>query len=289
MSTAIKLRGDTTENWTLNSSVILAVREIAVDTDLNRFKIGNGTSTWAQLNFMDKSLEDALGLKANLANPTFTGKVVVPIPNGDTSATQAARHGTLDDRVPEPNSLTLNRYLRSNDDGTSHWSADVAPLASPTFTGTVSGITSSMVGLGNVTNESKSTMFTNPTLTQNITEVLVGTVTSVGSTTITGTGTNFLSFKSGDIFTQIGGPTITFTINTITDDLTLNATANVTSYSGMVGTIARTGPQSVDIIKVNGTRGLEILTEVFADNTAAAALAIGTIYRTSTGVLMIKY
>lgn len=40
-----------------------------------------------------------------------------------------------------------------------------APLASPTFTGTVSGITASMVGLGNVTNESKATMFTNPTFT----------------------------------------------------------------------------------------------------------------------------
>ena len=37
--------------------------------------------------------------------------------------------------------------------------------ASPTFTGTVSGITSTMVGLGNVTNESKATMFTDPTFT----------------------------------------------------------------------------------------------------------------------------
>ncbi len=40
-----------------------------------------------------------------------------------------------------------------------------APSNSPTFTGTVSGITSAMVGLGNVTNESKATMFTNAALT----------------------------------------------------------------------------------------------------------------------------
>jgi len=40
-----------------------------------------------------------------------------------------------------------------------------ANLASPTFTGTVSGITATMVGLGNVTNESKATMFTSATLT----------------------------------------------------------------------------------------------------------------------------
>jgi hypothetical protein len=35
----------------------------------------------------------------------------------------------------------------------------------PTFTGTVSGVTANMVGLGNVTNESKATMFSNAALT----------------------------------------------------------------------------------------------------------------------------
>ena len=44
----------------------------------------------------------------------------------------------------------------------------------PTFTGTVSGVTATMVGLGNVTNESKATMFTNPTFT--------GTVSGVSKT-----------------------------------------------------------------------------------------------------------
>jgi hypothetical protein len=43
--------------------------------------------------------------------------------------------------------------------------AGFATLASPTFTGTVSGISSTMVGLSNVTNESKSSMFTDPTFT----------------------------------------------------------------------------------------------------------------------------
>lgn len=38
-----------------------------------------------------------------------------------------------------------------------------------TFTGTVSGITATMVGLGNVTNESKATMFTSPTFTGTVT------------------------------------------------------------------------------------------------------------------------
>lgn len=38
-------------------------------------------------------------------------------------------------------------------------------FASPAFTGTPTGITATHVGLGNVTNESKSTMFASPTLT----------------------------------------------------------------------------------------------------------------------------
>jgi len=49
-----------------------------------------------------------------------------------------------------------------------------APLASPTFTGTVAGVTATHVGLGNVTNESKATMFTSPDFT--------GTVDLTGTT-----------------------------------------------------------------------------------------------------------
>jgi hypothetical protein len=55
--------------------------------------------------------------------------------------------------------------------------ATKAPLNSPTFTGTVSGITATMVGLGSVTNESKATMFTNPTFTgtvSGVTKTMVG-------------------------------------------------------------------------------------------------------------------
>lgn len=43
--------------------------------------------------------------------------------------------------------------------------AEFATLASPTFTGTVAGISAGMVGLGNVVNESKTNMFTDPTFT----------------------------------------------------------------------------------------------------------------------------
>lgn len=74
---------------------------------------------------------------------------------------------------------------------------DYATLESPTFTGTVSGITASMVGLENVTNESKATMFTNPTFTglttlQQTTEV-VNLITGA-------TGTETHNLSNGSVF-----------------------------------------------------------------------------------------
>jgi hypothetical protein len=54
-------------------------------------------------------------------------------------------------------------------------------FANPTFTGTVNGVTAAMVGLGNVINESKSTMFANPTFTgtvNGVTAAMVGAATT---------------------------------------------------------------------------------------------------------------
>jgi hypothetical protein len=72
---------------------------------------------------------------------------------------------------------------------------DIIPIANNTYnlgsinnrwkdlyiSGTVNGVTATMVGLGNVTNESKSTMFTNPTFTgtvNGVTAAMVGAATT---------------------------------------------------------------------------------------------------------------
>jgi hypothetical protein len=89
--------------------------------------------------------------KAPLASPTFTGHVTVE----GVTATGATGTG---------------KFVFS---------------VSPTFTGTVSGVTAAMVGLGNVTNESKATMFTAPTFTGN---VGVDTVTSVTGAKVVSAG-----------------------------------------------------------------------------------------------------
>jgi hypothetical protein len=66
-------------------------------------------------------------------------------------------------------------------------------FSSPTFTGTVSGITATMVGLGNVTNESKATMFSSPTFT--------GTTTMQQSTEVLNTKTGATGVVTHDYST----------------------------------------------------------------------------------------
>jgi hypothetical protein len=99
-----------------------------------------------------------------------------------------------------PNTTTTKKFLRQTGDGTNGaipaWDTVTATdvglgnvtneskatmFSSPTFTGTVAGVTATHVGLGNVTNESKATMFTTPTFT--------GTKTAISSTTATSSST----------------------------------------------------------------------------------------------------
>lgn len=88
-----------------------------------------------------------------------------------------------------------------------------ATLNSPTFTGNVQGLTSTMVGLSDVTNESKAVMFTNPTFTGHPT---IEGVTSTGAT-----GTGALVFGTSPTLTT---PTI--------------GTTQITGFSGTGSTVA---------------------------------------------------
>lgn len=81
-----------------------------------------------------------------------------------------------------------------------------APIASPTFTGTVSGVTAAMVGLGNVTNESKATMFTSPAFT--------GTATGIGIPVYAQvTGSN--ATTTGQALTDVTGLSVALTTNAV--------------------------------------------------------------------------
>ena len=57
MAQQIQLRNDNTAQWEYINPV-LAVGEIGVDTTLGKFKIGNGTDTWTELEFQSASIAD---------------------------------------------------------------------------------------------------------------------------------------------------------------------------------------------------------------------------------------
>jgi hypothetical protein len=105
---------------------------------------------------------------------------------------------------------------------------------SPTFTGTVSGITAGMVGLGNVTNESKATMFTNaaltgiptaPTATAGTNTTQLATTAFVTSAVTSGADTDWVE-SGGDIYRATGN----VGIGTTSPDelLDISATGNAT-------------------------------------------------------------
>jgi len=265
MSVVIRIRRATSLEWS-TSTKILQVAELALDTTLNKLKVGNGMYTWPNLPFinvlpselaelsqdainsalvmglhMTKTYDDtlntitvsstltnvdntsdadkpistatstALALKAPLANPALTGIPTAPTAVSTTNTTQIATTEFVKTAIANvidlaPGALdTLNELAAAiNDDAsyastvttalglkaplasptfsgtvslpattsigdvssteisylnnaTSEIQAQIdlkAPLLSPTFTGTVNGITKTMVGLGNVDNTS---------------------------------------------------------------------------------------------------------------------------------------
>lgn len=110
------------------------------------------------------TLSSTVDLKANIASPVFTGTPVAPNPASSTSNTQIATtyyvKAVINDLINSA-PLTLDTLgeiatsLANNASLSSTLTSSIAlkaPLESPTFTGTVSGVTKSMVGLGNVDN-----------------------------------------------------------------------------------------------------------------------------------------
>ena len=161
-----------------------------------------------------------------------------------------------------------------------------ADINSPTFTGTVGGITQSMVGLGNVTNESKATMFTNATFTG----TFATAAGAIGNAALAnGAVANLSGTNTGDQTTITGNAgTATAlqtarTIGTTTGDATsagssFDGTANNTNALTLATVNSNVGTFTNSTITVNG-KGL--ITAASSGTgvgtvTSVAALTLGT-------------
>jgi hypothetical protein len=114
-------------------------------------------------------------------SPEFTGTPIAPTATAGTNTTQIATTQYVRTEVANlvnsaPGALdTLDELAAALGDDASFATTVTtsiglkAPLESPAFTGTVTGITKTMIGLGNVLNETKATAFSSPTFTGTVT------------------------------------------------------------------------------------------------------------------------
>ena len=208
MAIRMQQRRGTSEQWTL-ANPTLSEGEIGFETDNDRFKLGDGVNTWANLPYflnedgISGSLEDYVlitekGAANGVASLDSTGNVpfnqlgnivdgapgVLNTLNelaaaiGDDASfltTISTSIATKQDKVTNVSDTEIG-YLDgvtsaiqtqiNSKAATSHTHAQAditnlttdlaakAPLANPTFTGTVAGVTKTHVGLGNVDNTS---------------------------------------------------------------------------------------------------------------------------------------
>jgi hypothetical protein len=166
----IKIRRGTTNQWTASNRV-LQVGELGLDTTLNKIKAGNGSTAWLSLPFLQADADvtelaqDAVATA--LANGTHSNITVtyddatnkISLATGPDVITQTSLSNTLTNAttgyVPIADVGSADGVASLDSGGKvpdSEIPAGIARLASPTFTGTVVGITKTMVGLGNVDN-----------------------------------------------------------------------------------------------------------------------------------------
>ena len=230
---------------------------IAVDTTVIQARVTNITDT--EIGYLDglsSNIQTQIDTKAALVSPTFTGTVsgitksMVGLPNVDNtsdankpvstaqaSAIATAKSEAIADATSQVNAViagapaalnTLDELAAALGDDANFAStlttslAAKAPLDAPTFTGTVSGITKSMVGLGNVDNTSDSSK-------------------PISSATQTALDAKLASSTAASTYAPIASPTFTGTVSGVTKSMVgLGNVDNTTDANKPVSTAAQT-------------------------------------------------
>jgi hypothetical protein len=217
-----------------------------------------------------------LDIYATKESPAFTGTVtgITAAMVGLDQVTNESKETMFTDPTFTGTTVTL---LSRGITGFTGTGGVLVASASPTFTGTVTGITAAMVGLGNVTNESKATMFDNPTFTGTVSGISKSAVglgnvenTAIsswaGSTNITSVGTlttqlrvnntggmGYASGQGGTV-TQSTNRTTAVSLNTLSGRITLvNTTAGAGTFSFQVNNTLVVSTDVVVVNKVTGT------------------------------------
>jgi len=145
---------DTTQNLTnktlTSASIFTPIGIVKGDVGL-----GNADNTSDSAKPVSTAQQTALDLKANLASPTFTGEVVLPSGTVASADLEWSVYDTVGDLPAASTRHGMVAHVHAT--GSMYYAHGgawfvLAKVDSPTFTGTVSGISASMVGLGSVNN-----------------------------------------------------------------------------------------------------------------------------------------
>lgn len=88
MSVKIQIRRGTSSEWT-SSNPILSEGELGLETDTNKVKVGNGTSTWTQLSYLIDSFATSIADKVSKS-----GGDTITVTTGSTVPLTIQNNGT---------------------------------------------------------------------------------------------------------------------------------------------------------------------------------------------------
>ena len=283
----IKLRRDTAANWT-SANPTLAAGELGFETDTGRFKIGNGSTAWTSRSY---------------AAPAITAV-------SDHAALTTSVHGIEN---------TANLVVTSD-------LASLAPLAGPTFSGTVSlpnttsigdvsstelayvnGVTSAIqtqldAKLASVTASTTYAPLSGPTFT--------GTVTLPNTTSVGDVSATELSYVNGvtsalqtqlDAKAPLANPTFTGTVAGITKSMVglsnVNDTADAdkpvstATQTALNAKLALAGGTMTGALTLSGapTADLHAATKLYVDNVTAGINFHESVHAASVSNLAVVY
>jgi hypothetical protein len=280
----IQLRRDTAANWS-SVNPILGNGEMGVETDTLKIKVGNGTSTWSArpyINVLPSELEELAQDSVNSvliagigidkvyddANNTLTLDIDSTVTTN--SGTQTLTNKTLTSPVINtPTGITKSDVGLANVDNTTDANKPIstatqtafdlkAPIASPTFTGTVTIPTGAIITLPVINNvrlgyTSTSTAAGTTTLTvdsnaqqrftgtssQNVALPLVSTLVLGQSFYIDNNSSGNVNVNSsgGNLVAQLpGGTAASFTCVSLTGTTATSWRATFQAFSSVTGT-----------------------------------------------------
>lgn len=125
MATRIQSRGDTAANWTA-ANPVLADREIGLETDTNRLKVGDGGTAWNSLGYFEYANPSLTNLTATTADIT-------------TLSADTADIGTLSADTIYSGSTNLYDIFATSEAGSDQHPYDVTAAASDETTDITTG------------------------------------------------------------------------------------------------------------------------------------------------------